>query len=302
MSTNIDKDLREFSSSSSSPTFAVLISGQMRHFEVVCESYLSNFKNCKIFIYTSKCNILKLSYHKNFVSVKSKDDVSNDISRCFEGYDVAVKFVEDNKELHEKLFNDRMGEFETEDKIQYNISMIDQFLRVNLCFEMIKKYEQDNGMKFDFIIKLRPDSVFIGNLNLELFSEKDAVYVYQYPRKVNIVDFFFVCGRKVADKVFDAYKDMGKFVDKSKESYKSAEGQLELYLDKCKIKKNFLTNINPYWSRNILCCFRTSKHFNSENELDKNVVKFFDSLTQKYEKYYESYGVKSILDLNIFFS
>jgi hypothetical protein len=79
--------------------------------------------------------------------------------------------------------------------------VINQYLRLQRCIQLMKKYEDENNFKYDIIIRLRPDMAWTTKtMKIQLF-ESNTLYTSNKRFYPHLNDYFFWGSRDVMDKI-----------------------------------------------------------------------------------------------------
>ena len=145
------------------PKIAVYVCGQWRGTSYKCSEYLNKIFNqydCDFFIHTSNfCTGKQMNFGELPSNINYKIRYKNDIIKIKESYPNVVYFEMDTKEKNDEI------------EIQFgkivNISSFNQFYGSYKCNEYRKIYENMNGIRYDIIIKIRPDIIFTEYSSIE---------------------------------------------------------------------------------------------------------------------------------------
>lgn len=152
---------------------AICISGYLRTFEECYPSILKNIiqdNDVDIFIHT---------YNKigNSSGWRHPIDLSEDININF------LETIPNIKMIEIENWDNIKYKFDKFKKIQPNITNINViatiFYKIFMCNQLRKKYEVENNIKYDLIIRMRGDQIFEKKLNLDFPENK--ILINSYP-------------------------------------------------------------------------------------------------------------------------
>jgi hypothetical protein len=168
---------------------AVLICGQWRSGDKCFDNIIKNIinpllenNNIFIFITTDYTNINNkficdiLNYNDN-IDFKKYFNIEDDIFFC--------------KNIEKKLYN-KMDVKHHKNYININKNLIFQWHKVNICYKLLEKYELNNNIEFDYIIKTRPDLLINKQIDINIINSN---YLYQHSDH-------FACGPKKYMKIY----------------------------------------------------------------------------------------------------
>ena len=142
-------------------------------------NYIKNDFDVSIFCYLSKMsyyqnwykNRIKNKFNKN---VKDEDHSKNDliIKNLFDKINLSyeIKYYNSQEDLNLQDIDYNIKTISKDNTIAYQI-----FLEL-LCSEMVFKYENNNDIKFDYIIKTRPDNIYRIMNYKQLMNEYNFIY------------------------------------------------------------------------------------------------------------------------------
>lgn len=297
---------------------AVLISGQLRSFECAYETqkiFLNQY-DCDYFIFCPKNDIIKSNYADG-QNKYSRNLTEEYIYSIYKEKIKILKFEEDNLPLFNNKINQRMLELrelyssiKIEEDAAYNFkynmnriylekdnyikSYIIQDICFNMCFEFMEEYMLLNNIKYDIVIRLRPDLFLLKNVTLKNCIEgiKNG-YVYG-PITSWVVYFFLVANFDIMKIISNAYKKMGSYINQKDEYNVACEGQMMSYFKEENLK--FLNFPYMYYfshSTGQLCFLQ--KHPNKEFITEINEL--FSIIEKKYDNFY----VIPFRKINIFY-
>jgi hypothetical protein len=216
----------------------ILCIGQIRNFFELKDSF-SNFintlkkifKNITIFFYISLDTTKpywQYINHKNEYPDLSWDDYTKGIQQKYniseELFYEKIKFIDINYIIHIRNKNEDDITFKN---CNHNPYLIQHYFLVN-CLKLVSEYEKNNNMKFDFVIKTRPDVIYL----YETYNFYDIIdnkydYIYDW-------DFSFNCHRNLSLIIENTFEDILK-------NYNSA---LKIILDKNNLNENYIVTFN----------------------------------------------------------
>jgi hypothetical protein len=142
-------------------TVAVCISGQFRSFDKCLPSIFSN-----LILTNSKYEL------KFFTSFAKEENKPINIPTEFFKISSVIKIEEDSvlPDLSYQKLKYKYQEFQldSENDVKLIYYQLKQFQSV---FNMVKEYEKDNNMTFDYVMRLRPDLEFNSIFNWDLFED-----------------------------------------------------------------------------------------------------------------------------------
>jgi len=153
---------------------AMCISGYLRTFE---DCYPSIYKNI---IKDNDIDIFIHTYDKigNSSGWRHPIDLSKDINMDFLSSIPNIKVIEVQK------WDNIKYKFEKHRKFQPNITNINViatiFYKIYMCNETRKRYEQENNIKYDLIIRMRGDQIFEKKINLDFPENKILINAYPW--------------------------------------------------------------------------------------------------------------------------
>ena len=147
---------------------AVLISGHMRNYSSCLENQYTHLfnlnagkekNNLDIFIYTSYTDSLKhkkgnpkINSIRGLQVFEQNSDFEHKLRSSYSSYLKEI-YIENEKIGEEKQYS-------YEDVEHWHWHRNNQFRKLYECFKMMKNYSQNNNIKYDAIIRCRPDIVF----------------------------------------------------------------------------------------------------------------------------------------------
>lgn len=144
---------------------ALLLSGLQRNFLPFVKNQLElliNGNNFDIFISTSSENTHRCSDENGRITYKDSLPINSDHQYFKQLYGESVKeIIIDDGSLYDK--------FREENNIpsisKFHEGLIKSYLKVHLGIKLIEKYETENNIKYDFIIRARLDCFLLGKLD-----------------------------------------------------------------------------------------------------------------------------------------
>lgn len=258
---------------------AINFSGAIRTFEYCMESININIINelkKEYEVYTFG-HFWILKEDKDFeYDMKWKKDCENSISKIKNYGFVDLSIEEYNKEWETHIIKECDGSsiLEKYDKIEnieerqnyksYAVNCMGMYFKILECHKLIEKYENKNGIEFDYIIRIRPDFYWNEKIPLELIPKlcnNEILLVrdsYCIRAKWMGNDKFFMGTRNMMNNYCQAYKKIKYFFEKNVR----VEGQ--------NIAKSMIEDMNL----NIV-------FFGSDKTYDKATGKFIKLLSKK---------------------
>ena len=164
----------------------------MGHFVPNCEDLvelqLNNYVNCTfdIYILTEKVRLygrfldMKKTNQIFGVNKNNFDNEMNDekIYKIFGKYSKNIKcisYLEDNIEEYNKLLNDNKKYYEEKFNTKLKNSIEREYYKFYKAFLLKEEYQKKSGVKYDFIIKTRPDLILKNQIKFTKYYEKNAL-------------------------------------------------------------------------------------------------------------------------------
>merc|ERR1712061_885795 len=82
----------------------------------------------------------------------------------------------------------------------WSLHFMPQYYSVHLAFELMEKHEKQNDMRFDWVIRVRPDLVYPRRMNPICFYDSRQRELYHHH-----VDYYMMMPRRDANTVIDAW-------------------------------------------------------------------------------------------------
>jgi len=144
---------------------AICMSGLVRTFKKCYQSYLDNIINhydCDVFAFVSKSN--------------NVDDIDL--------IDLADKvIVESDPVLDEKDYKN----YKANKTRFYSIQgWLQQFWKIKMCHDMMLNYQEKNNIKYDWVIRCRPDLIITRKIDDLTKLDKNYIYVPVFPPRFAI--------------------------------------------------------------------------------------------------------------------
>lgn len=165
--------------------------------------------------------------------------------------------------------------------------LYNQYYKLKIGFDLMEKYEKENNIKYDCVIRLRPDIEYIYNENIDFNIENNNVYLNS--------DFIFYGKKEYVKKCFYLYEEWFKLKKNNFYNIKIENiiKMIESNPDKC-------FDINNFKYYNKILCFpypfiknenilnlnknNLLKHLN--NLLNNNIINYKNIDYNKYELFY----------------
>jgi hypothetical protein len=236
---------------------ALLLSGHMRSYKLAYENQLETIiepNNCDVFITTSTINTFIYSPDMKFPEEKPDayyhlphEDGSSGIIEAFQSekeslsreirdvYGPSLKGLLIEDEDMSSIINNN---FENDRKWAGHEKA---WLRVKKCNDLKGKYEEENNIKYDTVIKSRTDLIFRNPLKIYDFDmTEEDVFLNQHQAhpKISFQDQFAFGNFKAMDVYCNMYDYYGKFREESAHGGFRSEDQLADYLLMKELKIN----------------------------------------------------------------
>ena len=281
---------------------AILLSGYMRHFNITAETInkISDLYNCDIFVICPIRNHLKVNYKLGWTNTFiPKESLTKEYIKSIYKNVKDILFVNhipffdsmlqqeidetknaimnniNNITVYKKEMYDFLNEIESYDYIK---SCLDQYLQFKHCFDLMDSYSKRNNIKYENVVRIRPDTFFIGNIeNIfdQLFSSNNKLNVIRRPESNIYIDFVFGGNYENMKKMSNLYKHIFKKFDINDKYNHTIEGHISNYM-----RENMEVNVLKDIEFNDKCFYH-----NIINDKDKGPYykDIFDSYTQKYD-------------------
>lgn len=198
---------------------ALCLSGHLRTFRNTAKSLKDNIidpLNCDVFIHT--WDVLGSPTGKNPGDVNNQDTQIIDIMP--EIYDLLnptlISIERQKDKLEELKFKTRDIIIPIDEKqfIMQHIGLhISMFYSLYMSNNIRKEYEEENQIKYDMIIRCRPDIFLKTKLNLSMFPDKNKIYVPEIATYVEngINDQMAIGYADVMEYYFNIYNDVENY-------------------------------------------------------------------------------------------
>lgn len=162
---------------------ALCLSGHLRSFRHTVKSLKKNVidpLNCDVFIHT--WDVIgappngKSPADINFRTLRTVEL----LSEIYELYDPKLMQIESEEKIQEIIKQTNNINILPQDRqyimnhVGYHVSM---FYSISVSNSLRKEYEQENNQSYDLVIRCRPDLYFNTELNLNLFPNKNTIYI-----------------------------------------------------------------------------------------------------------------------------
>ena len=162
---------------------AILITGQLRDYQVNAQNHIEHLiepNKADVFVYACTRNTMHTlgpNVVQSYVTTTEYDKKSL-IEEITSVYGDSLK----NVEVNEKETNPH-DLYPVKTLGHYREGMLNQLRNVRYGFEMCQKYAEQNGFKYDLVVRLRPDNcVFMNKIDmLEFDVEKNTIYSTMFP-------------------------------------------------------------------------------------------------------------------------
>lgn len=197
---------------------AVCISGEMRFFKdpAVVESYSRFVQTINPDVFISTWDHIGISMNHGYINPEENKTIENNIEDH-------IRFIYPNiKSVKIENYNSWFNSIDNKIKQkvysgQYNKLTVNSYAQIyKICDSINLKstYEIDNNFKYDIVIRLRPDSLFINPFNLDI--KPKTIYNINfgsayYPNR--IYDILFYGDSMSMDKVSDSFLNYTDLLD-----------------------------------------------------------------------------------------
>lgn len=220
---------------------ALLMCGQLRSLDFCIESLeeyiLSNPNHTyDIYICTQDCNCIKPRIDtgavvNQYIVVPLTHNITGNLKSRFK---TQLKFVKVRQTYKDYIVN-QSNELILQDRIGW----MDNFKELQICLEEMFKYEQENQIQYEFVIKTRPDILYCCKMNIPEKVAPNTMYTYDV-NNTFIWDTVFgldIEGARNMMKFYEFYSKYSTlFMKKTKEWRSEYNTEDHLYLF-CKINK-----------------------------------------------------------------
>lgn len=182
---------------------AFCISGQWRNNEKVMDRYLKFISKYNLDVYISIWNETGF-YEKN----KTVNVDLNNIKLCYKPKKIEI--IQFKNEYFDKIGKTIYPE--TLKKLNKNQSSLPMYYLIHRCNELVKKYEIENDINYDFIIRSRPD-LFIPSIKLFL-NTKNNIYLSHKIRETYYSDQFAYGSYEAMNYYCDVFNRLTNYWDK----------------------------------------------------------------------------------------
>ena len=281
---------------------AILLSGFLRHFFVTSDTInkISDLYNADIFVVCPISNHLKMNYKLGWTgSFINRESLTKEYIKSIYKNVKDILFVNhipffdsmlqqeidetknavmnniNNVTVYKKEMYDFLNETESYDYIK---SCLNQYLQFYTCFELMDSYSKRNNIKYENVVRIRPDTFFIGNIeNIfdQLFSSNTKLNTIRRPEPNIYIDFVFGGNYDNMKKMSNLYKHIFKKFDINDKYNHTIEGHISNYM-----RENMEVNVLKDIEFNDKCFYH-----NIINDKDKGPYykDIFDKYTQKYD-------------------
>jgi len=199
---------------------AVCLSGELRHFnhDLVKEGFKKFIEILNPDIFISTWNHIGTSMNHGWIDPsESKNKNLNTENLLKKVYNNIVKMeIEDYNEWYDSIDPYLKNVIYSNPNIKDHrtVNSYSQLYKIYKSNFLKKNYEKDNGFKYDIVLRVRPDSLFVKNLDLNI--ENKTIYNINtggafFPNR--IYDIFFYGDSKSIDIVSDTYLEIIKLIN-----------------------------------------------------------------------------------------
>lgn len=221
---------------------ALCLSGHLRTFQYTYKSLKDNIinqLNCDVFIHTWDVIGAPTKKNPGDIANNSKQtiDYLDDIYRML---DPKFMSIEDQKDKLDELIkqtNDITVPPQEQQYIMQHIGLhVSMFYSINMSNNLRKEYEQDNNIKYDLVIRCRPDLFFRTKLDFDMFNDLNKIYVPDIATYAEggINDQVAIGTSTIIDQYCDIYHHISDYY-RSNICVARPEVMIKHHLDKCKI-------------------------------------------------------------------
>ena len=162
---------------------AICISGNKRTFDKLKQNIENNLIN-----------------DSNIIFAVLDEQVDLDIDR-------ALYFQE------QKLFTDYIDKFNNQKRPETPVNnVLQMFYRIYKCGQLKKEYENEKNIKFDIVVRLRPDLEFLNKVDFKFLNDNEIAIPSEY-NFGGICDQFFYSNSKTYDKISELYLNISNYID-----------------------------------------------------------------------------------------
>lgn len=240
---------------------ALLLSGTLRCYEYTGWNVFSKLAkpfNADVFCYFAQNSSNNTSIHGN-EDIILKDIFGENLKKyelTGDSYkEIYIPFYEkckNNLESYQPDLNINIRYYDKEKKIPLISKLVDQYVRVYKCCELMELYEKDNNLKYDMVIRGRIDLLYDDVFN-KLFDYTQVYFCspwnYSYdngqPYPIYLIDCFFFGNRDYIVKIckefiskFGSYR-LNRIID-DYEVTVLPEVQIALFIKNESIPINFI--------------------------------------------------------------
>lgn len=180
---------------------ALLISGMFRHAEKGIPTLIQKFidKN-EIDVFIDTWKIVKPEKVPN--SDQNESDKIIDINIAYTIPNLKTIRIEDNITLGKEYYCE----------LPHYINAVYMYYKIKKCFQLMEDYENENGFKYDIVIKARPD-LHYEQADFSLLNQcLDNVLYFSYCQYYHgVSDQFFFGRRDIMEKICYLYDDIPKY-------------------------------------------------------------------------------------------
>jgi hypothetical protein len=187
---------------------ALCISGQMRAYLDCFDSfyrYIINIYNPDIFIHTwedaGRCENINEKCSTNIISA---DDL-------YELYNAKIVIVE---KFDPQYFNEIDGIIIPSilNKLEqvHAKTFLPMFYKMKKCNDIRREYEKRNGIKYDFVIRIRPDLKLMSHIPKHVFENRDIFWT-RSSDSFRVNDQYFIASSKVMNKFMGLWDNLEEY-------------------------------------------------------------------------------------------
>lgn len=215
---------------------AILISGELRTFWFCADSIYNNIiknNNADVFMYLIPLktgrrdhpnNTTKNNYFNSAGSYTSRHDEYyidiDELSFIKEKFKDSVKDIVISNDYSDtdKLMERKMNIFnKKKQNTNYTSNysspqrfVIDQYVNLKKCLDLLKNYEEKNNFTYDFVFRIRPDNYIKDKINFSKINLNYDIYLQREPTIINkfsTPDNFFFGRRKYVEEIINMFNE-----------------------------------------------------------------------------------------------
>lgn len=152
---------------------AICLSGAIKFIDngLITINKICNLYNTKLFIHSWEIENFAQFNSTSWISIQNNFDYSiyhqNNIFNKYNYTDIEIENYDNKKIYLEEIFNNFKFEHYSQ---RSDIGIISMFYSIYKSNKLKIKYEKDNNMEFDCVIRMRSDSLYANDLKLEEYN------------------------------------------------------------------------------------------------------------------------------------